>query len=112
MDLLKLSLATYLVAVTIARMHGPFGLAERMRHAIYRWRGFRFAHFEWVDASRTTPSGDRVFVIEDDWLTAGISCPVCLAPYVAAALLLAPGPAVTWLAVAGGAAAIFKLAHQ
>lgn len=112
MDLLKLSLATYLIAVTIARLHGPFGLAERMRYAVYRWRGFRPARGDWVDSSRTVPSGDHAFVIEDDWLTAGIGCPLCLSPYVAAALLLVPGPVVTWLAVAGGASAIFKAAHR
>lgn len=88
MDLLKLSLATYLIAVTIARLHGPFGLAERLRHAVY---------------SRST---------EDHWLATGISCPICLSPYVAAALLLVPGPVINWLAVAGGASAIFKLAHR
>lgn len=112
MDLLKLSLATYLVAVTIARLHGPLGLAERLRHAVYHWRGFRMWEAGWTHRTMSTPAGDRYLGLDDDWLTAGISCPVCLAPYVAAALLLAPAPVVSWLAVAGGAAAIFKLAHS
>lgn len=113
MDLLKLTLATYLVATTTARLHGPFGLAERMRHAVYRWRGFKLAsNGEWWDAKRYHPAEPRSLMVDDDWLTAGVSCPICLAPYVAAGMLLVPGPVVSWLAVAGGAAAIFKAAHR
>lgn len=113
MDLLKLSLATYFVAVTIARLHGPLGLAERLRHAIYRWRGFLLAPGgEWWATGESPSNPGRYRLLEDDWLASGISCPVCLAPYIAAGLLLAPGPVVTWLAVAGGAAAVFKLAHS
>lgn len=113
MDLLTLALATYLVATTIARLHGPLGLAERLRLAVYRWRGFRPApDGDWYDPTRHHPVEPRTLTIEDDWITAGISCPICLAPYVAAALLLAPAPALSWLAAAGAAAAIFKAAHR
>ncbi len=113
MNLVTLSLATYLVATTIARLHGPLGLAERLRHAVYRWRGFRPApNGDWYDQTRPHPAQPRILEIEDDWITAGISCPICLAPYVAAALLLAPAPLLSWLAAAGAAAAIFKVAHR
>lgn len=112
MDFLKLVLATYLVAVTLARLHGPLGLAERLRHTVYRARGFRQgAEDTWMHPGQQR-AGGGLLALDDDWVSAGINCPVCLAPYVALVLLAAPPAVLSWLAVAGGAAALFKAAHR
>lgn len=112
MDFLKLVLATYLVAVTIARLHGPLGLAERLRHAVYQARGFRQgAEGRWMHPGQQA-AGGSLLALDDDWVSAGIACPVCLAPYVALGLLAAPPAVLAWLAAAGGAAALFKAAHR
>jgi len=54
--------------------------------------------------------------VDDDWLTAGVSCPLCMSLYCGAALMLAwyaggeaGQAAVTVLAVAGGASALFSV---
>lgn len=116
-DLLILILATYYAAVTLAKLHGPFGLAERMRHAVYRRRGFFLPTLsqetEWVRASGI---GSRLEGVDDDWLAAGVSCPLCMSLYCGAVLvlvLLAGGAvgqgAVVVLAIAGGASALFSV---
>lgn len=145
LDLVILVLATYYAAVTLAKLHGPLGLAERMRHAVYRRRGFvafpRDGEAEWLRPRQRElfPPGveqallDRALQaaamrqavpadtmqderIADDWLAAGISCPLCLSLYCGAVLALAwyaggePEQAVVVvLAVAGGASAVFSV---
>lgn len=119
-DLVVLALATYYASVTVARLHGPFGLAERLRHAVYRRRGFEPEAIGLVetDAWRRVAGPDDEPIVEDiddDWLASGISCPLCVSLYAGAVLALAwyaggaPGQAaVGVLAIAGGASAVFS----
>ncbi len=131
LDLVVLALATYYVSVTVARLDGPFGLAERMRHAVYRRRGFVLARpaalsvrpagtedagsteLTWLRPTDETGIYDTP---EADWLAGGVSCPLCVSLYAATALALleflggAPGQAaVAVLAVAGGASVLFSM---
>lgn len=105
--LIRAALATYYVARSVARLHGPGGVFERARAAVYRRRGFVLAtDGEWYHA------GDPDATLDDDWVTAGVGCPVCVAAYVAPLVLLAgryrAGRAVVGaLAVAGAAAALW-----
>lgn len=105
--MIRAALATYYLARSLTRLHGPGGAFERGRHAVYRARGFvRGAHGEWFHV------GDAAATLEDDWVTAGVGCPVCAAVYVAPAVLLAGrwrvGRAVVLvLAVAGAATALW-----
>lgn len=110
LDLVVLVLATYYAAVTLSKLHGPFGLAERMRHAVYRRRGF-----DLVTAEDWIRPGDAAG-IDDDWLAAGISCPLCMSLYCGVVLALAwytggdvGQAAVGVLAVAGGASLAFSV---
>lgn len=131
LDLVVLTLATYYASVTLAKLHGPFGLAEQLRHAVYRRRGFVLARpaalsvrpagtedagsneLTWLRPTDETGIYDTP---EADWLAAGFSCPLCLSLYAAAALALlqllggAAGQAVVAvLAVAGGASVLFSM---
>lgn len=118
LDLVALVLATYYAAVTLAKLHGPFGLAERFRHAVYRRRGFSIVlepdgPGEWLRLGDR--NDDQGVELDDDWLAAGVSCPLCMSLYCGTALALvwyAGGEvgqaAVGVLAVAGGASALFS----
>lgn len=124
-DLVILALATYYAAVTLAKLHGPLGLAESMRHAVYRRRGFTADRMGLLDPGlvwhRVTdaprPGAEPILEsTDDDWLAAGVSCPLCLSLYAGAALALvwlvggaAGQAAVGVLAVAGGASALFSM---
>lgn len=122
LDLVVMVLATYYAAVTLAKLDGPFGLVERARHAVYRARGFVAVEVEdgEIEWQRFTPSEDLdvkplVGRLGDDWLTAGVSCPLCMSLYCGAALAMAwyaggevGQAAVGVLAVAGGASALFS----
>lgn len=124
-DLVVLALATYYAAVTLAKLHGPFGLAEQLRHTVYRRRGFVAERMGILDPDlvwhrvMAAPNSGGEPILEDtddDWLTAGVSCPLCLSLYVGAVLALAwlvggaLGQALVGvLAVAGGASALFSL---
>ncbi len=130
-DLVVLALATFYVSVTVARLDGPFGLAEQLRHAVYRRRGFvlarpavlsvRPAGTESVGSAELTwlrPTDETGIydTPEADWLAGGVSCPLCVSLYVGAALTLAwfaggtAGQAlVSVLAVAGGASVLFSM---
>lgn len=126
LDLAILILATFYAAVTLAKLDGPFGLVERWRHAVYRVRGFVAVEVEdaemvWV---RETPAEDldekpKFGRLGDDWVAAGVSCPLCLSLYCGAALLMAwhaggaaGQAAVTVLAVAGGASWLFSVGRD
>jgi len=103
-----LVLATYYVAYTAARLHGPFGLAERFRHAVYRRAGYVRKGGVWQGAPGRRASVDAP---GDDWLTAGVQCPACVAPWAALVLVAmaqttAGAWVVGWLAVAGGASVV------
>lgn len=105
--------ATYYVAVTATRLHGPLGLAERARAGVYVARGFRPIDGAWA---RLGPSS-TVQTIDGDWVAAGVSCPVCASLYVAPVMLAlhewggAAGAAiVTVLAVAGASAFLATVA--
>lgn len=130
-DLVTLTLATYYCAVTVARLHGPFGWAERFRHAIYRKRGFE--HFRTNTIDEMTPeraigridrwqriagtmARPRIDELSDDWITAGVGCPLCVSLYASILLtaLYALGGSigmavVVVLAIAGGASLAFTL---
>lgn len=105
--LIRAALATYYVARSVAKLHGPGGVFERVRSQVYSGRGFVLAtDGEWYHA------GDPDATLDDDWVTAGVGCPVCVAAYVAPLVLLAgrtrAGRAVVGaLAVAGAAAALW-----
>jgi hypothetical protein len=105
--MIRAALATYYLARGLTRLHGPAGAFERGRHAVYRARGFvRAVDGEWYHV------GDAAATLEDDWLTAGVGCPVCAVAYVAPAVLLASRwrwgrAAVSALAVAGAATALW-----
>ena len=135
LDLLILILATYYAAVTLAKLHGPFGLVERARHAVYRRRGFglmadspadpdagrEWSVWEWTRvAERKADMPAGVFAViehpDDDWLAAGVSCPLCMSLYCGTVLALAwyvggaiGQAAVGVLAVAGGASMLFSV---
>lgn len=134
LDLLILTLATYYSAVTLAKLHGPFGLAERMRHAVYRRRGFtafpREGEAVWLRPRQretflpgteqelldrsiaAAVAGEAIpadLMLEEqpdaDWVAAGVSCPLCMSLYCGAVLALA------WYAGGGaGQAAVGVLA--
>lgn len=105
--MIRAALATYYLARSLTRLHGPMGAFERGRHAVYRARGFVLASDgEWYHA------GDPLATPADDWVSAGVGCPVCAAAYVAPLVLAAgrwrAGRAVVGaLAVAGAAAALW-----
>lgn len=114
--LVLVALATYYVAVTLARLHGPLGLAEAMRQHVLRWRGFTpvilEGHTEPV-WKRALPSG-YVQSTSDDWIASGVRCPLCLSLYIAPVMLaLASSSTPGWWAVAalglaGAASALFS----
>ena len=105
--MIRAALATYYLARSVAKLHGPGGVFAAVRHAVYRRRGFVLAtDGVWYHA------GDLDATLDDDWVTAGVGCPVCVAAYVAPLVLLAgrtrAGRAVVGaLAVAGAAAALW-----
>ncbi len=124
LDLTTLILATYYLAITVTKLHGPFALAERLRHAVYHHRGYRLLDLGWsvgVEPRWLRQAGGQdghVVASEqlsDDWVAAGVGCPLCVSLYAAAALILLvallPGaqPVVSVLAVAGGASLLFSL---
>ena len=106
-----LALATFYLAVTATRLHGPFGLAERLRWTagVHRRR--------WLDSR---PGGIPLDFdgLEDDWVLTGLECPVCAAPWAALAVLgleavpVVGPPAALVLAMAGGAAALWYAADR
>lgn len=105
-DVIALVLATYYVAITVAKLHGPLGLCERFRERVWRWRGFELKMGVWL---RGTDD------IHEDWIAAGVQCPLCCSVYVGAALLLLSSMGgigqgvVDILAVAGGASVLFSV---
>ena len=108
--------ATYYSAVTAAKLHGPLGVAERVRHAIFRWRGFQQTESGWrYVGAEPVPGAEHSDGpgLESDWIAAGASCPLCQSLYFAPImLLLAMTPvgsaAIVVLAVAGASSALFK----
>lgn len=90
-----LALAAFYVAYTAAYLDGPFGIAYRMRVAVWdRW-----------------PLGEH-------WLGDGVGCPICIA-FWAAPAVLALGTAgatgqwvVAWLAIAGAATVVHLALEQ
>lgn len=113
------ALATYYLSVTLTKLHGPLGLAERLRHAVYRARGLRQGAGDiWLLPGSAAPGGDRVLGVEDDWVATGVSCPFCASLYVAALLVallaLMPGatPLIQVLAVAGASSVLFSLGRH
>jgi len=114
-DLLVLALATYYRAITAAKLHGPFGLAERMRHAVYRRRGFSPIVMPNGDVEWFRDGAERADRIGDDWVTEGVSCPLCCSLYGALVVLTLfhSGPSgealALVLAVAGGASLLYTL---
>lgn len=124
LDLASMTLATYYLAITITRLHGPAALAERLRHSVYRRRGFQLLDLglaedtapEWLrQAGGQDGHVIRTERLSDDWVATGVGCPLCASLYVAVvlALLVAllPGarPLVDVLAMAGGASLLFSL---
>lgn len=124
LDLLTFILATYYLAITATKLHGPYAVAERWRHWVYRRRGFDpmpmpSGEIEWFRYGKKGPDGpaydpppDR---IGDDWIAAGVTCPLCASLY-AGALVAAlsmvglPGALIVYsLALAGGASLLFTL---
>ena len=99
-----LILATYYVAVTVTKLHGPFGICEAFRHRVWRWRGFEDqGHYGlWMRGT------DEV---SDDWVAAGVQCPLCASLYVSVILCALAGAwtGIEVLAVAGGASVLFSL---
>lgn len=116
LDLLILTLATYYAAVTLAKLHGPFGMAERMREAVYRRRGFQSHSILTESGWVRVPASQEVETLDDDWLASGVSCPLCMSLYCGAVLALAwyaggavGQGAIVVLAVAGGASLAFSV---
>lgn len=101
--LVPLVLATYYVAVTLTKLHGPLGWCEHFRHRVWRWRGFSDHGGVWLRGG-----GDDVHV---DWIAAGVQCPLCASLYISAVLCWCVGAwtGIDILAVAGGAAALFSI---
>lgn len=118
---ISIALATYYVAVTVTRLHGPFAWAARFRHSVWRARGFEPVAMEgtsepvWLGAP-LSPSGPGTArrTLQHDWIAAGVKCPLCVSLYVAPIMLVLSGAGwmgawlVTALAVAGAASAIFS----
>lgn len=124
LDLTTLALATYYLAITVTKLHGPGAMAERLRHAVYRSRGYRLLDLGWSagvepEWMRQVGGQDGHIIrserLADDWIAAGVGCPLCASLYVACLLVvvlaLLPGarPVVDVLAAAGGASVLFSL---
>ncbi len=113
--LVPLVLATYYLAITATKLHGPFGLAERVRHAVYRRRGFAPIVMSNGDIEWFRDGPGRVERVGDDWVTEGVSCPLCCSLYGAPLVLLLSragplGEALALaLATAGGASLLYTL---
>lgn len=101
--LIPLVLATYYVAVTVTKLHGPLGWCEAFRHWVWTKRGFSDHAGVWLRGG-----GDDV---HEDWIAAGVQCPLCASLYIAAILVVftGAGTGIEILAVAGGASALFSL---
>lgn len=121
-DLLVYALATYYLAITATKLAGPFGLAERARHYVYRRRGFSPAvmpggDVEWFRSPPRlgTDAAPPVERLGDDWVTEGVSCPLCGSVYAGALVLLLSGiprvgpELVLLLALAGAASFVYTL---
>ncbi len=122
-DLITLALATYYLAITLTKLHGPGALAERIRHAVYRRRGFQLLDLgsgvglapEWLRPAGGHGADARTERLSDDWVATGAGCPLCASLYAAALLVatsaLLPGatPMIQVLAVAGAASVLFSL---
>lgn len=102
MDTVLLILATYYVAVTVTKLHGPFGWCERFREWVWVKRGYAQQNGVWLRGT------DEV---ADDWIAAGVQCPLCASLYIAAILVVftGAGTGIEILAVAGGASALFSI---
>lgn len=102
MDTVLLILATYYASVTVARLHGPFGWCERFREWVWVNRGYAQQNGVWLRGT------DEV---TDDWIAAGVQCPLCASLYIAAILVVftGAGTGIEILAVAGGASALFSI---
>ncbi len=105
--MIRAALATYYLARSLARLDGPGGVFASARASVLERRGFvRASDGEWYHSLGLHEG------VESDWVAAGITCPVCVAAYVAPLVLLArrwrAGRAATdALAVAGAAAALW-----
>jgi hypothetical protein len=106
LDRVALVLATYYVAVTIAKLHGPLGWCERLRHAVWTRRGFVQVDGAWLRGTEG---------LEDDWVAQGMQCPLCVGLYAGALLYALSSMGgigagiVDILAAAGGASVLFSL---
>jgi hypothetical protein len=106
LDRVALVLATYYVAVTMAKLHGPLGWCERLRHAVWTRRGFVLMDGAWLRGGES---------LEDDWIAQGMQCPLCISLYAGAVLALVASMGgigagiVDILAAAGGASVLFSL---
>lgn len=105
MGTLSLILATYYVAISVTKLHGPFGWCERLRHAVWARRGFVQVEDAWLRGEES---------LEDDWVAQGMRCPLCVSLYasVVLAALASTGAGVgivDILAAAGGASLLFSL---
>ena len=121
-DLLAYALATYYLAITATKLLGPFAVSERLRHRVYRARGFLPVTMpggtvEWFRTCPPDvpprPAAPPVERLGDDWVAEGISCPLCGSLYAGLLVLLLSragavgGWAIMALAVAGGSSFLY-----
>ena len=110
--MLRASLATFYLAFSATRLHGPLGLFERGRRRVLGARGYVDQTGQGDFYRATVPPGP-LQPVEADWLASGVTCPVCASLYVAP-LILALGRSargrrlVSALAVAGLATVLYR----
>lgn len=114
--MLTSGLATFYLAFSATRLHGPLGLFERARRAVLTERGYVDQTGQ-GDYYRRPVGGGQLQPIEADWLASGVTCPVCASLYVAP-IVLALGRSergrriVGALAVAGLASALYRVGDR
>jgi hypothetical protein len=108
LDRVALVLATYYVAVTMAKLHGPLGWCERLRHAVWTRRGFVLVDGAWLRGT------ERAWKMTGSHKGCNVPCAsactwVLLLAYALASMGGIGAGIVDILAAAGGASVLFSL---
>lgn len=110
--MIRAGLATFYLAFSATRLHGPLGLFERGRRWVLGARGYVDQTGQ-GDYYRRPVGGGQLQSVEADWVASGVTCPVCASLYVAPLVLVLGRSTrgrriVSALAVAGLASALYR----